>query len=651
MALERLGPYRLEKTLGRGGMGAVFLGVHDSTGEKSAVKVLAPNLADDALFRERFKLEVQTLKQLLHPNIVKLHGFGEEDGHLYYVMEYVPGRNLQDELAGGRRFTWREVTRIGVQISQALKHAHDRGVVHRDLKPANLLLTEDDQIKLTDFGIAKLYGGTNVTADGSVMGTADYMSPEQARGKQVTSRCDLYSLGSVLYALLAGKPPFAGKSLTEVIHNLMQEKPIAVRRLAPDTPAELEAIVLQLLEKDPQKRIPTAIAVANRLKALEHALSIETQVDLAAAGQLTPLPLDDDDFQLQPLDHSRPGSRPTASISNATPTVDLSATGAGATNLASAGLRSGELPTLITGPAPSPLAGVPTKATGHGGVSPSAVNHSAATNLAEGAEYELAPSPKSTHFTTISDAELRGRRDATDVHDTNLLEWAKIGGVIALGLVVIGAIVFAVTRPPSADHLAKTIQAAVDQQGTDGILNVEAELSQFLLLHPDDPRADQFREYTQDLELYRLQRNFDRRARRSSEEKGLLPVERLYLQAQRNVTADPATALAQFQAIVQLLKDDRDPAASLADQRAAQQCLALAEKQVEQLTTVVEKTQQQQRQLIRRQLERAKSLVDKKPEEAAAIRHSIVTLFGDKSWAADLVGQAQAAASPPAPGP
>ena len=194
MALERLGPYRLEKTLGRGGMGAVFLGVHDTTGDKAAVKVLAPNLADDAVFRERFKSEVQTLKQLLHPNIVKLHGFGEEDGHLYYVMEYVPGRNLQDELAAGRRFTWREVTRLGVQIAQALKHAHDRGVVHRDLKPANLLLTDDDQIKLTDFGIAKLYGGTHVTADGSVMGTADYMSPEQARGKQVPRRCHLYSL-------------------------------------------------------------------------------------------------------------------------------------------------------------------------------------------------------------------------------------------------------------------------------------------------------------------------------------------------------------------------------------------------------------------------------------------------------------------------
>lgn len=645
MALERLGPYRLEKTLGRGGMGAVFLGVHDTTGDKAAVKVLAPNLADDAVFRERFKSEVQTLKQLLHPNIVKLHGFGEEDGHLYYVMEYVPGRNLQDELAAGRRFTWREVTRLGVQIAQALKHAHDRGVVHRDLKPANLLLTDDDQIKLTDFGIAKLYGGTHVTADGSVMGTADYMSPEQARGKQVTSRCDLYSLGSVLYALLTGKPPFAGKSLTEVIHNLMQEKPIALRRLAPDTPAELEAIVLQLLEKDPQKRIPTAIAVANRLKAMEHALSIDTQVDLAASDQLTPLPPDDGDFELQPLNAPRPGGLPTAKNSNSTPTVDLSANGTDVTNLAGAGLHSGELPTLITGPAPSPLAGIPTKATGHG------VGPSGATQVADDAEYALAPPPKSSHFTTISEAELRGRRDAADPHDSNVVEWVKIASVVLVGLLVVGAIVFVVTRQPSADQLATTIQAAVDEQGTDGVLNVEADLNQFLQRYPDDPRAEQFREYVQQLELYRLQRNFDRRARRHSEEKGLLPVERLYLQAQRNVTADPATALAQFQAIVQLLKNDRDPAATAFDRRAAEQCLALAEKQIEQLRAVVEKTQQQQRLLIRRQLERADAIAADKPDEAAAIRQSIVTLFGDKPWAADLVNEAHGAETTMPAGP
>jgi hypothetical protein len=149
------------------------------------------------------------------------------------------------------------------------------------------------------------------------------------------------------------------------------------------------------------------------------------------------------------------------------------------------------------------------------------------------------------------------------------------------------------------------------------------------------------RSYVQEIELYRLQRTFERRARRSSEEQGLLPVERLYLQAQKNMTADPATSLLQFRAIVQLLEGDRDPAASPTHRRAAEQCLQLAEKQIAQLEKVVETTEKQQRLMIRRQLERATKLATEKPADAAAIRQSIVTLFGDKAWAADLVEQAR----------
>jgi serine/threonine-protein kinase len=576
---------------------------------------------------------VQTLKQLLHPGIVRLHGYGEENGHLYYVMEYVPGRNLQDELSSGRRFQWREVARIGVQIGLALKHAHDRGVVHRDLKPANLLLTDDDQIKLTDFGIAKLYGGTHVTADGSVMGTADYMSPEQARGKNITTRCDLYSLGSVLYALLTGRPPFAGKTLTEVITNLMQEKPVTVRRLAPDTPAELEAIVLQLLEKDPQQRIPTAIAVVNRLKAMEHALSIDTRTDDPAVPNV-----DSDDFQLQPLDDEPLRSRPTARGSTAAPTVDIGAGGASA--VANPGLVPGNVPTLFTGPGPSPLAGVPTQATGRGRIS-----HSAVTNAAEaenGEDVSLTPPlPKATHFTTVSEAELRGKREARDATEFRRGDWLKLIGVIAAGFAAIALIALAVSRKPSANQLAASIQAAVDRDGTDGLLLVEPDLEKFLAYYPNDERVAQMQSHAKELELFRLQKQFERRARRSSEEQGLLPVERLYLQAQRDATADPASALAQFQALVKLLKDDQDPAATALERKAAAQCLALASKQIEQLTSLVEKIQQQQRLLIRRQLARAAELEAKQPAEAAEVRQSIVTLFAGKSWAADLVAEAQ----------
>ena len=125
--LEKLGPYKLESLLGRGGMGAVYIARHDTTGELAAVKLLSGHLADDANFRERFRQEIATLKRLLHPNILQLHGYGEEDGNLYYVMELIQGRSLQDELSAGRRFDWREVVRIGIAIALALRHAHDRG--------------------------------------------------------------------------------------------------------------------------------------------------------------------------------------------------------------------------------------------------------------------------------------------------------------------------------------------------------------------------------------------------------------------------------------------------------------------------------------------------------------------------------------------
>ncbi|MCA9150003.1 MAG: serine/threonine protein kinase [Planctomycetales bacterium] len=270
---RQLGPYVLRKVVGRGGMGAVYAAEDTQAGGTAAVKVLSPALASDTNFRERFSDEIESLKKLHHPNIVQLLGYGEQDGQLFYAMELIEGASLQEELRQGRRFTWREVVQIGVDICAALKHAHDHGIIHRDLKPANLLYTGDESVKLLDFGIAKLFGNTSVTTD-SVMGTADYMSPEQAEGKAVSPRTDLYSLGSVMYALLAGRPPFVGKSVPEVVHKVRFESPVPICRMASDVPVEMEQLIDQLLEKLPQKRIPTALALSHRLRAMEHALSV-----------------------------------------------------------------------------------------------------------------------------------------------------------------------------------------------------------------------------------------------------------------------------------------------------------------------------------------------------------------------------------------
>ncbi len=294
MQFDKLGPYRLGKKLGQGGMGSVYEGVDEATGQRAAIKVLSPHLAGEEGFRVRFEAEIESLKKLRHPNIVRLYGYGEEDEYLFYAMELVEGTSLEEELRAGRRFHWREVTQLAIKLCKALKHAHDHGIIHRDIKPANLLLSTSGEIRLSDFGIARLFGNTRMTNDGGVLGTAEYMAPEQADGRPVTDRCDQYSLGGVMYALLAGRPPFRASTLVEMLQLQRFAEPQTVRRWAPDTPAELDRIVRQLLEKEPQKRFVNALILARALEAMERGLSLSSQrLDFA-------LPSDEQSGEHQP---------------------------------------------------------------------------------------------------------------------------------------------------------------------------------------------------------------------------------------------------------------------------------------------------------------------------------------------------------------
>ncbi len=631
MPLEKLGPYKLEKILGRGGMGAVYVGLHEESGERAAVKVLSGHLADDEAFRERFKIEVETLKRLSHPNIVQLSGYGEDDGHLFYVMELVQGKSLHDELAAGRRFTWREVTRIGIAVAQALKHAHDRGIIHRDLKPANLLIDEQEHVKLTDFGIAKLYGGTSVTADGGVLGTADYMAPEQADGKKISARCDLYSLGSVLYALLAGRPPFTGKTVVQVINALKNDKPVPLRRLAPDTPDELENIVLQLLEKDPQNRIPTALVLANRLKAMEHALSLETRViqagDSEVNNELRLAPQDGPGHLTEPLGLTaqqgpNKETRPLPAEKEPRPEAD------------------GMVPTMVTGvgrPPASAASGAATEAAGN-----RAGIHRAKTVSSDEVTLEPeTPSERKTHFTAVSEAELARRGRASDGEEAGHRTWITAGILLAAAVAILGSIVVYAARPPSADQLYTQVERAAEG-GAENLADVESEMIQFLAAHADDPRAADVRGWQQELELYRLERQFRRRERQATGVSDLLPVERVYFDAQQLVARDPEAALARFQAIEAVFGGGPDPSQTKAQQAASERTLELARKQIESLQKTVEQLKTQERMALKRQLERAKQLATKDRAAARQVWQGIVTLYGDKAWAKDLVEQAAA---------
>ena len=214
MIPEQVGPYRIERKIGSGGMGTVYYGVHEETDQIAAVKVLPASLAREPGFTLRFSREVEAMQTLINPHVVRVFESGvDENETYYYAMEYVDGTTLSKYIREQGRVPWRKVIDISIQICSALKAAHDAGIVHRDLKPSNLLIDSEDQVKLLDFGVAQVFASAKLTKTGGIIGTAEYMSPEQAKGQRATKKSDLYSLGAVMYAMLTARPPFTGGNL------------------------------------------------------------------------------------------------------------------------------------------------------------------------------------------------------------------------------------------------------------------------------------------------------------------------------------------------------------------------------------------------------------------------------------------------------
>lgn len=277
----RLGAWVIEKELGRGGMGRVYLAREDPGGRQAAVKVLAPELAKDAGFLHRFQREIDALSQLDHPHIVRFFEAGFQEGQYFYVMEYVDGRSFEELLHERGRLPWPEVLDAALQICPALKHAHDRGIIHRDLKPPNLLRTPTGVVKLTDFGIAKIFASTQLTATGGIVGTAEYLSPEQAAGKPVTKRSDLYCFGVVLYTLLTGRTPFEGISFVDLLHKHRFGQFDRPGKLVPELPHEMDEVVCQLLEKDPARRPADSLVLQRLLEGIRRKQERKAQATMA----------------------------------------------------------------------------------------------------------------------------------------------------------------------------------------------------------------------------------------------------------------------------------------------------------------------------------------------------------------------------------
>ena len=258
------GRYEIGALLGRGGMAEVHLGRDSRLGRAVAVKMLRPDLARDPSFQARFRREAHSAASLNHPSVAAVYDTGE-DQYLgnpvpYIVMEYVEGSTLRDLMSSGNRLVPERALEIVDGVLEALAYSHAQGIVHRDIKPANVMLTPSGAVKVMDFGIARAMDdmGATMTQTSAVIGTAQYLSPEQARGQQVDARSDLYSTGCLLYELLTGRPPFVGDSPVSVAYQHVRENPVPPSQLDPDVPTSVDAIVLKALAKDREQRYQSA---------------------------------------------------------------------------------------------------------------------------------------------------------------------------------------------------------------------------------------------------------------------------------------------------------------------------------------------------------------------------------------------------------
>src|SRR5260221_8867195 len=268
---SRLGPYEVLSPLGAGGMGEVYKAKDTRLERTVAVKVLPQHLSENSDVRQRFEREAKTISSLSHPHICALYDVGNQDGVEYLVMEYLEGETLADRLGRGA-LPSEQVLRFGIEIADALDKAHRQGIVHRDLKPGNVMLTKSG-VKLLDFGLAKVVapvsstsgfsvlatqGAPNLTQEGTILGTFQYMAPEQLEGREADVRTDIFAFGAVLYEMATGRKAFSGSSRASLISSIMKEEPAPLSTVQPMTPPALDRIVKTCLAKDPEERWQSA---------------------------------------------------------------------------------------------------------------------------------------------------------------------------------------------------------------------------------------------------------------------------------------------------------------------------------------------------------------------------------------------------------
>lgn len=285
---EIIDKYRIVRKLGEGGMGAVFLAEHVSLIQPRAVKILPGSLAENKLYIQRFFKEAQSVASIDHPNIVRVHDAGEQDGLYYFAMEYVEGRSFSEVLREEGPLPWKDAVGVMKQALEAFRAAHDKHIIHRDVKPENIMQTTAGVVKVADFGLAKnVEETTGLTRTGQIMGTPSYMSPEQCRGDKTDHRSDIYSLGATFYALISGGPMFRAETPLAILQMHVSKEPRPLSEAVPGVPAALSTIIQRMLAKDANLRFQNVEEILKSLENLESAAAsgYEETVTPAAKGE------------------------------------------------------------------------------------------------------------------------------------------------------------------------------------------------------------------------------------------------------------------------------------------------------------------------------------------------------------------------------
>ncbi len=632
---EHLGPYKTGKIIGRGGMGSVYEATHVTSGEQVAVKLIAQHVADDMRFRRRFDAEIETLRRLRHPGIVRLIGYGEEEGRLFYAMELVHGESLQQRIRDVKRMGWLPAVDIAIQITAALKHAHDIGVIHRDLKPANLLLTENNEVKLVDFGIAKLFGYGDQTLAGSVLGTADYMAPEQAGEGPITARTDLYALGSVMYAMMAGRSPFAGKKLTQVIEALKRDRAVPLELINPDIPQEVVEIVHHLLEKDPNKRPPTALSVSKRLKATRAGLQRERTVTLE--NELTASGTPERDNSLEDTDTQNSQLTDLSRLEN-----PGAATAAGSDrektdpNQPSLHRRSAA--------GSASIADMATAAT-DGPVSHKSLRSDASIHSLD---FETeSPLVAPTTFKTVESDEAQDGIFGRQATTTPAHHWLQIASIAGMLAILAGGVYLFVraARTPPADAMFATLQTA--EQDGELTLN-ESLLERFLVYYPDDKNAEQVKRWQQQAELQRTIKRMVSRAQRIGGISKLDPAAQGFYQAMQLRDSSSTEAENHLRAWLDVFAVDQSAAEPPVIEPVSMSLLTrLAQQELQRLQSndVVPLEKDLRVERLQERIAASEQMDD---ETRANLLRGLIRLYGKDAWARPAVDRAAAMLAAPA---